>query len=294
MKSFAITISLVYCFVFNVSVCWANTWKDIEGNVLTIVHGQKESDNIFNEEIADINYDFSKVKKICTMEVAVAPSQDLSFSQNTLDSLKEVNEKGVKKFMKRKIADKEQADIILEVVVTKWNSVFSRRVPERTVYEAYESYEGYKEEKPSFSEISAWERRKRKAEEEGRPAPPRPRPRRVWTVSSSWFFGSHRVVRPDSSFHSRRITSATPFSGSKKVIYPAYDLFSATVSATFNLREAKTNSLIMSRKGSLTNYSTSREGQFAVYEKIYYAFCKDYRDIVKQIKKESKQLKKKQ
>lgn len=292
MKIFAFAVSLIYCFFFSSSACLANTWKDTNDNELTIVHGKKVQDNRFTEEVVDINYDFSKIKNIYIPDVEVALSQNLNFSQNTLNALKEVNEKGVKKYMKRKIVDKEQADVILETIITEWKSGFSHRVPERTVYEAYESYEGYKEVKPSFAEQSNWERRKREAEKEGRRPPPRPRPRREWTVSDSWFFGSHRVVTPYSRFRSRRISSDTPFSGSKKVTYPAYDLFSVTVIARFNLRDAKTNSLIMSRKGTITDDSRSKEGQLFVYKTICDSFCEDYKLILKQVKKEAKKSKK--
>lgn len=68
-------------------------------------------------------------------------------------------------------------------------------------------------------------------------------------------------------------------------------VFSATVVATFNLRDAKTDSIIISRKGTLTNNTRSTEGQLSVYETICHAFCKDYKDIVKQIKKEAKSKK---
>lgn len=78
---------------------------------------------------------------------------------------------------------------------------------------------------------------------------------------------------------------------SKKVTYPAYDAFASSVVATFNLRNAKSNEIVLSRKGAYTNVSGSKNKQATVYDTICTAFCKQYKSTIKQIKKLKKENK---
>lgn len=234
----------------------------------------------FTDSMADITYDFSKLKKAYVLDTDV----NLSNEVNTVDTneVRIITEKNVKKRMKYKLVDKEQADIFVQPKITEWQSKFEYRVPERVTYEAYESYEKWEE--PSPEAKRRWEEDKQEAAKAGRKAPPPPRPRLI--VKPTWFYGSKRVITPDDrEGYARRIVSDTSFPGSEKVTHPAYNVYSASVTAVINLIDPKTNEVVMSRKGKITSESRYSDNQMAVYEKLCKDFGKDYKKVLKQIKK---------
>ena len=69
---------------------------------------------------------------------------------------------------------KEEANVILEIVLRDWKCEFDHKDKGKVTYEAYESFEGYKEEYDSF-EKSKYEMKKRIAKELGEPEPRKPK-----------------------------------------------------------------------------------------------------------------------
>lgn len=157
VKKLTALILMICCFVFPVSMVEAGI---TERNEMVAIGGIiKNQSTIFSDEFANISYDFTKVKKIHILDANTA----LVNGVINIDKARvySINERNVKKPLKRKVVANEEADVLLEVVIEEWKSTFNHRVPERIAYEAYESYEGYKEVKkePSFFERSEYERK---------------------------------------------------------------------------------------------------------------------------------------
>ncbi|MBP3817862.1 MAG: hypothetical protein J6H31_06110 [Butyrivibrio sp.] len=290
VKFFQIMLMSLVLLLMNCLICTANELKPIVVDTSHVDDGWNAKNIAFADEVADIDYEFSKAKKIFVSVIDVSIVND-DLGDVDKVTMNTANETNVKKKMKLKLVDKEQADLLMEVIIEKWECVFDHRVPERVAYEAYESFEGYKTIEPSFFERTEWERRARRARKEGRNPPPRPRPHQEWTVSSSRFPNSRRVVTPYYRSEAHKISSSSPFANSEKVTYPAYDAFASSVVATFNLRNARSNEIVLSRKGAYTNVSGSKNKQATVYDTICTAFCKQYKSTIKQIKKLKKENK---
>ena len=213
----------------------------------------------FNVWIAP-EYDFKKVKKVFVFDTDTA-----DFSIYAPD-LAEINKKNVKK-MKLKVTDKETADVYLQIKIKNWKSNFERHIPEQIVYEAYESYEGYKD-------VERYEDQEYYDNESKKMVRRRVKVRRKeFVVDSSWFFGSKKIVTPyERVSGSHKISQSTPFPGSQKVVYPAYDLFASQVKVLFELYDAGSNNLIMTLEGSKEISSSKKSYQMKLYEEISYSF----------------------
>lgn len=241
-----------------------------------------EHDNImnaseFSEPQFDDSYDFSKIKSVFVLDTDTTAVENAKFNAT---KIAEANKTYAKR-IKPKVVDRDKADALIEIKLKDWESKYDHTVPERTVYEAYEHYEGYKD-------VDEYETRYVRNPKTGKEEPRRERVRRKkWTTSRNSFFGARRVVTPYSTFDSNKITSSTPFPNSQKVIYPPYDVYISTVSAVFEIRDAKTGRLIMSRTGTV---SKSEKGyQLELYAGLCHAFFKDYKKVVKQHEKLKKQ-----
>ena len=228
----------------------------------------------FSADVVDTTYDFGKLKRVFVVPV------------NSIEGDLLPPDKSYIKKMGCKLTDEASADAVLEITIKDWKMEFARHVPEEIVYEAYEHYEGWKEVKPPFHHPPPKHRDdKHKHEHKHRPPPPR----REWTESSSYFPGARRVVKPYSSFHSRKITSSTPFEGSKKVVYPAHDIYRSEVTALFEVRDLKTGKVIMNRTGIVSDFSRT-DYRVNLYNGLCYAFCKNFKKTIKQAKKLAKEL----
>lgn len=284
VKKLTTLFFLICYFIFPVPSVEANV---NENNEMTPINGLiKNQSSIFSYEFADMSYDFTKVKKVYILDVDTS-LLDIS---DKIDKAKVyvVNETNVKKPMKCKVVDKGEADVMLEVIVENWRSSFNHTVPKRTAYEVYESYEGYQE--PDFFERTRWESAKRAAEKSGRKAPPKPR--RKWVVSSTWFYGSKKVITADSrGGKAHKTLSNTPVYGAKQVVLPAYDVFSSNVVAVINLREPNTNKVLLTRKGTYNSQSRIEDNQISTYKELFSTFCREYKALSKQIKKKHKESK---
>lgn len=238
----------------------------------------------FYDEQIDINYDFSKMKRIFIPDAdisAIVMPSGMKMSERDKREL-EVSIKSYVKKMKCKSVNKKLADAVLEIKIKEWKSEFHHREPEKIVYEAYEYYEGWKKVNDPFHHRPPPPRDgKHKPDSRHRPPPPQP-PRKEWTVSRNWFPGSRRVVSPHYRFEANKITSSEPFTNSKKVVYPAHDVYLSEVTALFEVRDSKTDATIISREGTVN--SLKQNYQLKLYTGLCHAFCKDFRKVVKQAK----------
>ena len=87
-----------------------------------------------------------------------------------------------------------------------------------------------------------------------------------------------------------KITRSEPFIGSTERIYPAHDVYFSDVTVLFELYDAKTNKLIMSREGNVRNFKD--KDQSALYEGLCHSYFKDFRKGVKRAAKAAKKLNK--
>lgn len=157
--------------------------------------------------------------------------------------------------MKCKLVSKELADAFIEIKIKNWKRAYSHTVPEREV--TY--YEGYKEVRDSFSHRPPPPPKDKRGRHNFRAYRPPPPKRRIWTTSSTWFSGSTE----------------------KKKIIAAYDVYRSEVKAVFEIHDAKSGRLIMSREGSIENFYGT---QINLYKEPCEEFFKSFRKIVKQVK----------
>ena len=232
----------------------------------------------FSNEQVDLSYDFSKLKRV------FIPDTDTSEIKNhdiKNDLLAEANNAYVKK-MKCKSVDKYLADAWVEIKIKEWTSEFDHREPERMVYEAYEHYEGWEE-----FEVRPPPPPRRDDKHRHNPPPrhrpPPPRKERRWKVSDTWFPGSQRVVTAEEHSNSRKITRSEPFANSKKVVYPAHYVYRSKVVALFEVRDAKSNKVVMSREGNVAYLE--RGYQFKLYAGLCHSFFKNFKKVIKKAKK---------
>ena len=224
----------------------------------------------FSEAQLNDNYNFSKLKRVFVLDTDTSALVDLEFSPGYFT---EANKTNAKK-MKCKLVDKANADALVSIKLKKWENKFDHRDPERTVYVAYKHYEGYKD-------IEKDETRTYRDPKTGKMISRRAKVRRRrWTTSSSWFFGAKEVVSPyPLNSNSRKITSSTPFENSRPEIIPARDVYISTVTALFEIRDAKTDNLLLSCEGTVSEWA--RNYQMKLYEGLCYGFFKDYKKIIK-------------
>ena len=241
----------------------------------------------FND-IIDENYDFSKLKKVFIFEVdtsALEMPTKKKLSDRDKIELDKASKTYVKK-MKCKLVDKELADALIKINIKTWNREYDHTVPERITYRAYEHYEGWEE---FWSHPPIHHGPPPHRDGKVRHQPP-PRKEKRWRISSTWFFGSHRVVTAVPNSYSREIETDQPLSAnSKKIVHPPYDVYRSEVSALFEICDAKSGKLIMSREGTLARL---HENQLNLHQDLYQDICKEFfksfRKVVKQVKKAKK------
>lgn len=211
------------------------------------------SAEMFFNNITDASYDFNKLKKVFILEV---DTSETKLSDRAKIELDEVSKIYVKK-MKCQLVDKELADAFIKIKITTWKKEYNHTVPERTV--TY--YEGYKEVNDPFPHRPSPPPRDRRERHDFRPhrQPPLMTKRRIWTISSTFF----------------------PSSKVNKRIIPAQNVYRSEVKALFEIRDAKSEQLIMSREGTLVNFYAT---QLTLYKEICEEFFKSFRKIVKQAK----------
>ena len=231
----------------------------------------------FSEAQLDDSCDFSKIKRVFVLDTDTSALEEVKIDAA---ALAKANADFAKK-MKPKLVDRDKADALVKIKLKDWTSKYDHTVPERTVYEAYEYYEGYKD-------VDEYETRTFRNPQTGKNETRRERVRRKkWTKSSTWFFGSRRVVTPYRTFDSRKITSSTPFPNSERVVYPPYDVYKSTTAAVFEIYDAKSGRLIMRREGKLS--AEIKNHQLELYKGLCNAFFKGYKKSVQDNEKLKKQ-----
>lgn len=280
--TYIIMLTVIF-FITNLPKVYAGIFSDFFGHSETIFerwrHESIATNCKFSTKYIDENYDFSKMKRVFIFDSDISNIEGINIDKFELASANNLYSKK----MKRKFVDKESADAFLEIKIIDWKSEYHHREPEKIVYEAYETYEGYKEVHDPFHKPPPPPHRKDK---DGRRPPPPPRPHREWTISSTYFPGSRRVVTPYQRANSRRITSTVPFDNSQKVVYPEHDVYFSKVTIVFELKDAQSGKMILCREGTVNNLS--RNNQMELYKGLCYSYFHDFRKIVKQVKKAKK------
>ena len=272
MKNFKIIFAIVLTAVFLLSTfssasAVSSTFKRWE-------HERVVDNCTFANDWVDKSYDFSKIKKVCIPDIDISGIQGSRISTLRLE---DANATYVKA-MKCKLVDKTLADAVLEIKIQDWKSGIDHREPERITYEAYESYEGYedveREETRYVKDKKTGEMIRRKVKVHDR----------VWKVKSSSFPGSKRVITSDSrGGRASKITRSEPFEGSERVVHPEHDVYRSEVTLLFNLYDAKTGNLIMSRDGNV--HSLAENYQMELYAGLCHAYFKDFRKLAKRTNK---------
>jgi len=259
------------CCILNTAIATAEENGHMDSKKIVSISGLMKNDaNIFSDEFADTSYDFTKVKKIYISNPDTSLIEGIKFDSGKMYA---ISESKVKKPMKRKIVNKEEADVILDIQIKAWKSTFSHRVPERYSYEKTETYWVWeREEEDWFHYQLRRDREARLAKRQNR------KPRHIWRET--------KQVRKQKT---RVRTSDEPFDGARKITHSPYDVFDVEVTANFNLIDTKTNDIILRRKGTLAKKTGIKDYQMDLYEKLCGSFCDDYKNLAKQIKKKYKE-----
>lgn len=254
----------IFCFVVSVAILLFSISVDAKV--------------VFENDSIDESYNFSKLNRIFIADTDISAIEALNANESYyIPYFESVNKNAAKK-MDCELVTKDLTDALIEITVEEWKSVFDHREPEKIVYEGYKTienneyyYEGYVEESENrwYTDPKTGKRVNN------------PQKVRRYKRSNYYFFGANKVIKPH--YTKRKITSSTPFSGSKAVVYSSSDVYRTDVKILFKIRDVKTGNVIMSREGFGNVFYKNK--QLDIYIEICEAFFKDYKNFVKRMQK---------